>query len=123
MMLISPMSGWLMFTSTVNFSMVMLAPLAPHIAEELWQRLGHDDTLAYEPWPEYDESCLKVDEIEILVQLKGKPVTRLMMAPDLAPPDMEATALADADVQSAIGGQNVVKVICVPGRLVNIVVK
>ena len=109
--------------TAIETFVVMLAPLAPHIAEELWERLGHNDTLAYEPWPEYDEGHLKVDEIEILVQLKGKPVTRLMMAPELAPPDMEATALANADVQTAIGAQNVVKIICVPGRLVNIVVK
>jgi leucyl-tRNA synthetase len=101
----------------------MLAPLAPHIGEELWQRLGHDDTLSFEPWPAYDEAFLKIDEIEILVQIKGKPVTRLMMSPDLSPADMESTALATDDVKTAVGAAQVVKVICVPGRLVNIVTR
>ncbi len=101
----------------------LLSPFAPHIGEELWQRLGHETTIAYEPWPAYDEAKLKVDEVEILVQLKGKPKARLMMAPDLAPAEMEKRALADPDVQAAIEGQDVIKVICVPGRLVNIVAK
>ncbi len=101
----------------------LLSPFAPHVCEELWERFGNETTIAYEPWPEFDEARLKVDEVEILVQIKGKPKARIKMAPDLTPADMEAQALANDDVQAAIVGQTVIKVICVPGRLVNIVTK
>ena len=99
----------------------MLSAYAPHIGEELWQRLGNDDTLAYEPWPVHDESHLKVDEVEILVQFMGKPKARIKMSPDLNPKEMEEVALADPEVKAALGDMQVIKVICVPGRLVNIV--
>ncbi len=101
----------------------LIAPYAPHIAEELWQKLGNAETIAYEPWPQYNEEYLKVDEVEILVQLKGKPKARIMMAPDLSKEEMETTALENDTVKEAIAGQTVVKVICVPGRLVNIVTR
>jgi leucyl-tRNA synthetase len=102
---------------------LLLAPYAPHIAEELWQRLGHDDTLAYEPWPQYDEAALVVDEVEILVQLMGKPCARVTMSPSASQDEMQAAALADATVAAAVEGKNIIKVIAVPGRLVNIVAK
>jgi leucyl-tRNA synthetase len=105
-----------------NF-VIMLGPYAPHAAEELWQKLGHADTLSYEPWPEYDEAHLKVAEVEILVQVLGKPVARIGMPPDASREDMEQIARASDEVQAAIAGKNVVKVIAVPGRLVNIVAK
>ncbi|MCF7853726.1 MAG: leucine--tRNA ligase [Candidatus Pacebacteria bacterium] len=101
----------------------LLAPFAPHICEELWERLGHADTLAYEAWPEFDESKMKLEEVEILVQVKGKPKARLMMPVDADRETMEKLALADADVQGTLEGRDVVKVIAVPGRLVNIVIK
>ncbi len=99
----------------------LLAPFAPHIAEELWARLGHAGSLAREPWPDYNEAYLKVAEVEILVQVKGKPKARIYLAPDLSREEMEKRALEHPDVQAALGGQAVLKVICVPGRLVNIV--
>jgi leucyl-tRNA synthetase len=101
----------------------LLAPYAPHMAEELWQRLGHDETLTYEPWPIHDEAHLKVAEVEILVQVLGRPVARIGMPPDASPAEMEAIARASEEVQAAIAGKNVIKVIAVPGRLVNIVAK
>ncbi len=101
----------------------LLSPLAPHIAEELWERLGHHEPLAYESWPEYDEACLKVDEVEILVQIKGKPKARMMMSPDLSANEMETVALADDGVRAAVGDADIIKVVCVPGRLVNIVTR
>ena len=101
----------------------MLAVFAPHIGEELWEKLGHKDaTIAYEPWPVWDEAALKVDEIEILVQVLGKPKARLMMPVGADRALMEKLALADATVQSVLAGRPVKKVISVPGRLVNIVV-
>jgi leucyl-tRNA synthetase len=101
----------------------LLSPYAPHLCEELWQRLGHGKSLAYEPWPEYDEAKLKVDEVEILVQVLGKPKARIMMPSEADGKTMERMALADQGVQEAIAGKTVVKVITVPGRLVNIVAK
>ncbi len=99
----------------------MLSSYAPHIGEELWQRLGNTDTLTYEAWPVYDEAKLKVDEVDVLVQLMGKPKARIKMSPDLKPDEMETVALANAEVREALGSMQVIKVICVPGRLVNIV--
>ena len=100
---------------------LLLAPFAPHLCEELWAFLGHDDTLAYEAWPEYDETFLKVAQTEILVQIKGKPKARIMMDADLDKEAMQAIAMADDSVKTAIEGKKIVKVICVPNRLVNIV--
>ena len=100
---------------------LLLSPFAPHLCEELWSMLGHKETLAYEPWPTWDEALLKVDEIEILVQVLGKPKARLMMPVGIAQDEAEKLALANEDVQKAIAGKTVRKVIFVPGRLLNIV--
>jgi leucyl-tRNA synthetase len=100
---------------------LLLAPFAPHLAEELWEKFGHNDTLAYVAWPEYDEALLKVDEVEILVQVLGKPKARLMLPVGCDAAAAEKAALENADVAAAIAGKTVKKVIYVPGRLVNIV--
>ena len=100
----------------------LLSPIAPHIGEELWQRLGHGPTIAYVPWPEYNEEFIKEDEVEILVQIMGKPKTRIMMPGGLSKEEMERLTLENEDVKKAIGDKSVKKVICVPDRLVNIVV-
>ena len=102
---------------------LLLAPFAPHVGEELWEKLGHADTLAYEPWPAFDEKYLAVDEVEVLVQICGKPKVRIKMASAASPADMEKIALADEKVAAALEGKSVVKTICVPGRLVNIVAR
>ncbi len=99
----------------------LLSCFAPHAGEELWEILGHNDTIAYEKWPEFDEKYLVIDEIEILVQVCGKAKARLMMGANLTAAEMEKVALADPTVAEAIAGKTVRKVICVPGRLVNIV--
>jgi leucyl-tRNA synthetase len=103
--------------------LLILAPFAPHIAEELWQRFGHTDTLAYEPWPEYDETMLIENTVEIPVQINGKVRARITVPADA---DQSATleaAKADANVKRHIDGKKVVKEIVVPGKLVNLVVK
>ena len=100
-----------------------LAPFAPHLGEELWQALGHGKSLAYEPWPEYDPAALVEDEIEIPVQVLGKLRGRIRVPPTATPADMEAAARANADVAKFIEGKTVVKVIAVPKRMVNFVVR
>ena len=100
---------------------LLLSPLAPHIAEELWRALGHDDTICYEPWPTADESLLTDDTITLVLQINGKKRDELVVATDLAKDEIEALALASEKVQSHLAGKDPKKVIVVPGRLVNIV--
>jgi leucyl-tRNA synthetase len=102
---------------------LLLAPYAPHLAEELWERLGHSTTLAYEPYPVWDEAKRRRAEVEIVVQVQGKPRAKLRVPADATAAQMEAAALADTKVQAQIAGRTVIKVITVPGRLVNLVVR
>lgn len=102
----------------------LIAPFAPHLAEELWQGLTNTgQSISYVAWPTYDESKLVESEVEIVVQIKGKVKARLTVAKDLAQAELEKVALADEKVQAEIAGQTVVKVITVVNKLVNIVVK
>ena len=100
----------------------VLAPFAPHMCEELWQFLGHEEeTLAYIAWPEFNEEFIKVSEVEILVQVLGKPKAKIMMPAEATQDEMQAIAVENEAVKEAIAGKTIRKVICVPGRLVNIV--
>ena len=101
----------------------LLSPIAPHIAEELWSILGHEDTITYATWPTFDESKLVDDEIEVVVQVLGKVRAKVTVAKDITKEELEKVALADSKVQEFIEGKTVVKVIVIPGKLVNIVVK
>ncbi|MFC3466440.1 leucine--tRNA ligase [Staphylococcus saprophyticus] len=101
----------------------MLAPIAPHISEELWSRLGHDETITYQPWPSYDEALLVDDEIEIVVQVNGKVRAKINVSKDIAKEEMEQIALDNEHVKSEIEGKDIKKVIAVPKKLVNIVAK
>ncbi len=101
----------------------MLAPMAPHIAEELWQLLGHDSTLSYEQWPTYDETKLVDDEVEIAVQVAGKVRAKIVVAKDASKEDIEKVALADEKVQEYMAGKNLVKIIVIPSKPANIIVK
>jgi leucyl-tRNA synthetase len=100
----------------------MLSPLAPHVAEELWARLGHRDSVVWADFPTADPALLVDDEIEIPVQVAGKVRARLRVAADADPATIEAAALADPAVVAAIEGRDVTRVVVVPGRLVNVVV-
>jgi leucyl-tRNA synthetase len=99
----------------------LLAPIAPHIAEELWSKLGHEGTISYAKWPTYDESKLVDNEVEIVLQINGKVRTKLTVARDIGKEDLEKIAMEDETIQSQIEGKTVRKVIAVPGKLVNIV--
>ena len=101
---------------------LMVAPLAPHLAEELWKRLGHDTSLAHGPFPVADPQYLVEDTVEYPVQVNGKVRSRITVAADAHPDDIEATAMADPKVVAAVGGATPKKVIVVPGRMVNIVI-
>lgn len=100
---------------------LLLSPFAPHISEELWQRLGHTQTLAHHPWPEHDESALTLDSVEILVQITGKPCARIHVPAAATPDELIALAKAHPPVAAALEGKTLRKEIAVPGRLVNLV--
>ena len=100
-----------------------LSPFAPHLGEELWSFLGHPNTLAYEPWPSYDAKALVENEIEIPVQVLGKLRGRVTIPADATPAQMEEAAKANADVAKFLEGKTIVKVIAVPKRMVNFVVR
>ena len=100
-----------------------LSPYAPHLGEELWQVLGHDRSLAYEPWPAYDPAALVEDEIEIPVQIMGKLRGRVKVPVAATPAEMEAAAKACPDVAKFLDGKTIVKVVAVPKRMVNFVVR
>jgi leucyl-tRNA synthetase len=100
---------------------LLLSPFAPHIAEELWQLLGHGDTLAYENWPVADPRLLQEETVEIPVQIQGKVRSRIQAPVDAPADQLEALARADARIRELLSGRQVVKVVVVPGRLVNFV--
>jgi leucyl-tRNA synthetase len=103
---------------------VMLAPFSPHIAEEMWEGLGHEGSLLKSAqWPTADPELAKKDELEIPVQVNGKLRSRVVVTPDVSEADLRALALADSKVQAFIDGHQVVKVIVVPQRLVNVVIR
>ena len=102
---------------------LMLAPQAPHIAEELWERLGHTDSLTYAPWPTYDEAMTQDNEMEIVVQVLGKKRANIMVATNATKEDVLSAAKANENVATHLNGKEIVKEIYVPNRLVNFVVK
>jgi len=102
---------------------LVLSPFAPHIAEEIWERLGHAESLAYEPWPAYDPAMLAEETLQLAVQVNGKVRSRISVPAGASEDEAIAAALADERVASAIAGKQVVKKIFVAGRLINLVVK
>jgi leucyl-tRNA synthetase len=106
----------------MNAFVLLLSPFAPHMAEELWQRLGNGTTLAYEPWPTYDPALLIPDTVEYAVQVNGKVRSRFTAALKADPKELEKIALADPVALKWIDGKAIKKTIVVPGRLVNFIV-
>ncbi|HUT47482.1 MAG TPA: leucine--tRNA ligase [Sedimentisphaerales bacterium] len=100
---------------------LILAPFAPHIAEELWQRLGHTESLAYESWPEYDKELIKEKEIELAVQVMGKIKDRIVVSADADEEQIKQKALSCEKVIAAMAGKEPRKIIVIKSRLVNIV--
>jgi len=107
--------------AVVEKLVLILAPFAPHIAEELWERLGHTESLAYEPWPEYDKELIKEKEIELAVQVKGKIKDRIVVSADADEDQIRQKALSCEKVIAALAGKEPRKIIVIKSRLVNIV--
>jgi leucyl-tRNA synthetase len=99
----------------------LLSPVAPHVSEELWSKLGHEASIAYATWPVHDESWLTEDEVEIVIQVNGKVRSKMNISKEASKEDMEETALNNEQVKESVEGKTIRKVIAVPGRLVNIV--
>ncbi|MFD2922785.1 leucine--tRNA ligase [Halobacillus naozhouensis] len=99
----------------------LLSPVAPHLAEELWEKLEHKETISYQEWPTFDESKLVENEVEIVIQVMGKVRAKMMINVDASKEDLEKAALENEQVQEWLEGKTVRKVIAVPGKLVNIV--
>jgi len=106
----------------VETLVLILSPFAPHATEELWLALGHSETLAYQPWPQFDEALTKSDQVEIPIQVNGKLRARIMVPADIDDESLKKLALADERVRPFIEGKQIKKVIVVPKKLVNIVV-
>ena len=106
----------------LNF-LKLLNPVCPHITEELWERMGNKDTIAYEKWPEFDESKLVEDEKQIAVQVNGKVRGEITINTSLTEDEIKEKALNHENVKKHISGKEVVKVIVIKGKIINIVVK
>jgi leucyl-tRNA synthetase len=104
---------------------IMLAPFAPHVAEEMWEGLGHSGGLlsAVPRWPVADPELARREELEIPIQVNGKLRSRVIVAPDISEEDLRAAALSDERIRALTDGHEVVKVIVVPRRLVNVVIR
>ena len=101
----------------------LLNPIAPHITEEMWQILGHDNTIAFEAWPTYDDAKTVDDEKEIGVQVNGKLRATIKVNVDESEDSLKEKALAEENVKKFTDGHEIIKVIAIKGRIVNIVVK
>jgi leucyl-tRNA synthetase len=118
----SEMMKWPAIPRTIAEAFVlMLAPFAPHLAEELWQMLGHDRSLAYASWPSWDEELTRDAQIEIPVQVMGKVRGRITVPADADRSAIETAALSDAKIQAHTTGKTILRVVTVPGKMVNIV--
>jgi leucyl-tRNA synthetase len=117
-----PAPAWLM-TDIQRDLVLLLAPFAPYLAAELWETLGETSSLLRQPWPKYDAALAKEDQVEMAVQVNGKIRARITVPADADETHIREVALADPKVQAAIAGKEIVNVLVVKGRLVNIVVK
>ena len=109
------------FSSAMSTAITLLAPITPHICEELWQRLGHKTSVSEELWPEWSETAMAQDMLTVALQVNGKLRGTVEIPAQADKAAMEAAALADSSVQRHLAGLTVRKVVVVPGKLVNIV--
>ncbi|MFI3209707.1 MAG: leucine--tRNA ligase [Peptostreptococcaceae bacterium] len=108
---------------TIESIVTIIAPFAPHIGEEMWSLIGKEGSIFDIIWPKFDETALVKDEVEVVVQINGKVKGKLSVSPNLSREEMEKVALADSNIKSLTEGKTIVKVVAVPKKLVNIVIK
>jgi leucyl-tRNA synthetase len=101
----------------------LLSPIIPHVAEEIWQIMGHEETITYEAWPTYDESKLVQDTVQVILQVNGKVRSKVEVEKDLDQAELEKIALADERIQQWTAEKDIKKVIVIPNKIVNIVAK
>ncbi len=106
----------------VDTAVVLISPMVPHIAEEMWEALGHETSVVQEPWPEWNEEAVAEDMQLVVVQVNGRLRSRIYVSPSASNEDVEKAALSDERIKAFVGDQPVRKVVVVPGRLVNVVV-
>jgi len=109
-------------TDVLETLVLLLSPFAPHLCEELWSRLGHPKSLAYEPWPTFDPAVLRAQEVLLIVQVNGKVRVRITLPSGMSGEELKHTVLADERVKKFVDGQAIKQVIVVPDRLINIVI-
>jgi leucyl-tRNA synthetase len=109
--------------SLLDSLVLLLAPFAPYLAAELWERLGHTDSVLRHPWPVFDPELARADQREIPVQVNGKLKAVVTMPADATREEMEHLILSDEKVRAAIAGKAMIKLIVVPDKLLNILVK
>lgn len=115
--------GRAVMQEALETTVLMLSPIVPHIAHALWSELGREGAAVDQPWPVVDESALESDTVELVVQVNGKLRAQIQVPAAAERAAIEEAALADENVQRHIEGKTVVKMVVVPGRLVNVVVK
>lgn len=112
-----------LFACAIEKMIIILSPFAPHLCEELWESLGHDDSISEVAWPDFDESALVKSTVEIVVQINGKLKAKMNISGDLDKAAMEKLVTESDEIKALIADKSVVKIIAVPGRLINIVVR
>ena len=112
-----------LFNKAIETLLTLLDPFSPHIAEELWSQLGHEDRLYNRAWPVCDESALIKDEVQVILQINGKLKDKLMLPNNSEKEVVEETARASERFKEATDGHEVIKVIYVPNKIINFVVK
>ena len=112
-----------LYAFAIEKAVIILSPFAPHLCEELWEALGHEGSIGDEPWPSFDESALIKSTVEIVIQVNGKLKTKMDIPGDFGREEMEKLVSESDEIKEIIADKNILKIIAVPGRLINIVVK
>jgi len=116
------LAGGAAWDEALSTLLLMMAPVTPHVAEELWERLGKPYSIHQQPWPAFDPDLAKEDEITLVIQVNGKVRDRVTVPADISEEDARRKALGSEAVQKALGGKEPRQIIVVPGRLVNVVI-
>ena len=111
-----------MLRSAVETAVVLISPMVPHIADEMWEALGKERSVLREPWPQWDEEAVMEEKQLVVVQVNGKLRNKIYVSPSASNEEVQEAALTDERIKRFINGKPIRKVVVVPGRLVNVVV-